>query len=102
MTETTVPVITEVTDTITEPDIIITNITEITSEMISESTLTAGPVTEATELLTTVTGSVDYSELTYQSVHNIEILLSYFFGMAMIIIVCLICRVIINTFFKGV
>lgn len=59
----------------------------------SEITTTSETISETTTTIPTAEDAV------LQSVQNIETLLMYFFGMAVILIVAFICSIIIKTFF---
>ena len=82
--------VTTVTEAVTEP-----TITEFSSiEFLLDSEITTSEtISETTTTISTAEDAV------LQSVQNIETLLMYFFGMAVILIVAFICSIIIKTFF---
>lgn len=80
-------------------EIILTEAPGITSEDDSIFS-TQMDVTTIPEVTTTAVQTEDFELL--QSVQNIETLLSYEFGIHIVIIAAFLCSVIIKTFFKGV
>lgn len=82
--------VTTVTEAVTE-----LTITEFSSIefLLDSEIITSETISETTTTISTAEDAV------LQSVQNIETLLMYFFGMAVILIVAFICSIIIKTFF---
>lgn len=83
--------VTTVTEAVTEPTT--TEFSSIEEFLLNSEITTSETISETTTMISTAEDAV------LQSVQNIETLLMYFFGMAVILIVAFICSIIIKSFF---